>query len=337
VARQVIGAALSLSGRFARFGTAIADGLHAWQELHPRARLLVEDDAGDPDQLAGALRGLAGRCDLLLGPYSTGLLRAAATFAADRGRLLWNHGGAGDDVQALAPGHLISTLTPARRYAEPFLAWLDAAPEPPSPLWVVSGRGPFSRQVSEGAATRARGVVRAVPADLATPPAPEQEWALFCSGTFEEDVEVVRRALGLAHPPQVLCAVAAGVQAFAEQIADPAEIHGVAQWVPGRSQGVDVGPGEAEFLRAHAARRGGRRPDYPAVQAAATASLAVHCLEAAGTTERSGLFAAATALRVRTLFGAFAVDGRTGAQVGHETVLVRWGGDRELKAVEPGT
>ncbi|MBO0760453.1 MAG: hypothetical protein J2P40_04170, partial [Candidatus Dormibacteraeota bacterium] len=73
MALPVIGAALSLSGRYAPFGSAIADGLGAWHDLEPGARLLIEDDASDEEGLARALRRLEGRCDLLLGPYSTRL------------------------------------------------------------------------------------------------------------------------------------------------------------------------------------------------------------------------------------------------------------------------
>jgi hypothetical protein len=69
-------------------------------------------------------------------------------------------------------------------------------------------------------------------------------------------------------------------------------------------------------------------PDYPAVQAAAAAALAARCLALAGTTDRRSVFSAAGALVGTTLFGRFAVDPDTGAQLAHETVLLRWEGDR---------
>lgn len=330
MALPLIGAALSLSGRYAPFGSAIADGLRAWQDLEPGARLVIEDDAGHEDGLARAFHRLEGRCDLLLGPYSTRLMRAAASLAAAHDRVLWNHGGAGDDVQALAPGHVVSTLTPASRYAEPFLDRLERGPRP---LWIAAGRGAFSRQVSEGAAGRAEGpVVRVRHEELGEREPPAHDWVLFSSGTFEEDVATVRWARGLARPPVALCAVAAGIRRFADHVAKPAGVLGVAQWAPGGAGGVDVGPSEDAYLRAHAARQRGRWPDYPAVQAAAAASLALDCLRRTGTGERAALFAAATGVQPRTLFGAFQADPRTGAQLAHRTVLVRWPGperDRE--------
>jgi hypothetical protein len=41
--------------------------------------------------------------DLLLGPYSTVLMRAADDMAAKAGWLVRNHGGSGDDVERLTP------------------------------------------------------------------------------------------------------------------------------------------------------------------------------------------------------------------------------------------
>ena len=35
--------------------------------------------------------------------------------------LLWNQGGAGDDVQRSCPGRIVSVLAPTTRYAVPFV------------------------------------------------------------------------------------------------------------------------------------------------------------------------------------------------------------------------
>lgn len=70
------------------------------------------------------MREVAPRCDVRLGPYSTQLMRTAGRLAADAGWLIWNHGGSGDDVEAAYPGHIVSVLTPASQYANPFLRHL---------------------------------------------------------------------------------------------------------------------------------------------------------------------------------------------------------------------
>src|SRR6266849_1202678 len=105
-----IGACLSLSGRFARFGRQAAHGNQTWRSLDVSADILVEDDASDRRTLEAVLPGVAARCGLLLGPYSTQLMRAAGRMAADSGWLIWNHGGSGDDVEGAHPGHLVCRL-----------------------------------------------------------------------------------------------------------------------------------------------------------------------------------------------------------------------------------
>ena len=321
-----IAAALSLTGRFARFGRQAAHGLAAWSELTPDVEFVVEDDGSEPDRVRTGLHTLSGRCDVLLGPYSTSLTRAAGEFARDTGVLLWNHGGSGDDVQDADPGHLVSVPSPTSSYAESFVDHLAGLPVR-APLRLVQGRGSFGRQVIAGAEaaaarcgiTTVRGRSDGVPRD--------SPWDLFTAGTFEHDVEVLSSVSRLAAGPRTAGSVAAGVQGFADVAATTDGIFGTAQWVPGGGGSVRLGPGEADFLPIY--RRHARaEPDYPAVQVAAAASIAHHCLQVAGSTSRGDLFAAATALRTSTLFGRYAVDPATGRQVGHRMALVRWSGGR---------
>jgi Periplasmic binding protein len=322
-----IGACLSLTGKYSRFGQQAAIGLRAWQGLSAGVDLQVEDDGSDREQVAPSIRRLRSRCDLLLGPYSTGLMRAAGATAAELDTLIWNHGGAGDDVQVAHPGHVISVLTPARRYAEPFLSLL-VREQTRVPLWIVHGKGRFSRQVADGAQELAArlGIQAALQAPDALLPADiPGTWDLFSSGSFEEDVATVERVRSLPRPPRALCAVAAGVREFTSAIAKADGIYGIAQWFAGREAPPQVGPSEAEFLTA-CSRLTPSRPDYPTTQAAAAAVLATHCATVAGSTEPTALWAVATSLETCTFFGEFRIDPVTGTQVMHETVLVRWMG-----------
>jgi len=330
-ARLRIGACLSLSGRFAQFGQQAARGLETWRSLTDAADLVLEDDHSDKDTLRSVLPGVASRCDLLLGPYSTVLMRAAGNMAADRGWLVWNHGGSGDDVEEAHPGHVVSVLTPTSRYAEPFLRLVvgDGMRE----LVITSGAGSFGRQVTDGAEKIARQLgirtVRAAAEDQLPPPDLTGDWDLFSAGVFEQDAALVSKAQRLAVPPRRICAVAAGVREFGRVIGDPEGIFGIAQWFHGSSTAAALGPGEDEFVRAYSANAG-TLPDYPAVQAAAGAVLAVHCASLAGSTRRQDLWAAATPLGTSTLFGAFGINPRSGVQEKHQTVLVHWTGGKPV-------
>jgi len=318
-----IGACLSLSGRFGQFGRQAAAGLETWQQLTGDADLLIEDDRSDPRHLETVLPSVAARCDLLLGPYSSLLMRTAGRFASEAGLLLWNHGGSGDE--AAWPGHVVSVLTPTADYFRPFIARLQQE-TPHSVLRIAQGKGAFGRQVAEGAEAHARAngmTVQRLDADCVFAGAPDNDWVLLTAGTFEHDIAVVSRALQLTQPPRLICAVAAGVRAFGQAVQRPDGIFGIAQWFPGSALEVETGPAEDEFVAAYS-RLQGTPPDYPAVQAAATAALTVHCARTADSTSRQSLWAAAAALDTSTMFGPFTIDPVTGAQTGHETILVEW-------------
>lgn len=321
-ARLRLGAVLSLSGRFARFGTQAAHGLECWSELTDAAELIVEDDRGDAAMVRRQLDALSPRCDLLLGPYSTVLARAAAQTAVNSDRLIWNHGGSGDDVQRAAPGRLVSILTPTSDYAAPIVRYLAESSEP-ARLVLVEGRGRFARQVVAGAErTAARLGVETVRADPDGLPVDDRPWDLFCAGTFEEDIALVSAARSAYRPPRTIGTVAAGVREFDGAVSDSDGVLGVAQWFPGAAGDVAVGPSEEAFLAAYR-HRTGTLPDYPAVQAAAAAAIAAHCADLAGGTTADDLWGVAATLRTTTLFGAFAVDD-TGAQSAHRMAMVRW-------------
>src|SRR5712691_4383168 len=149
-----------------------------------------------------------------------------------------------------------------------------------------------------------------------------EAWVLSSAGVLEQQADHVRKAIRSSRQPRQVCAIAACIREFVRVVNDPEGVFGIAQWFPGSSHEVLLGPAEQEFLRAYP----GTTPDYPAVQAAAGAVIAVHCARLAGGTAREGLWAAAAALDTSTLFGGFRIDPRSGTQVKHQTVLVRWAG-----------
>jgi hypothetical protein len=325
--RLRLAACLSLSGRYARFGRQAANGLKAWQTIAGGdVTLRVEDDGSDPDRLASELRGMAANSELLLGPYSTQLMREAGRVIADIDAVLWNHGGSGDDVQQACPGRIVSVLAPTSRYAEPFVRE-RAADAQQAPLWVVRGRGRFGRQVAAGALSQAQrsgleAIEKRAQDGLSFDDAPEA-WNLFSVGTFEDDVAIVNEARSASRAPRALCSIAAGVRDFAALVERPDGIYGIAQWFPGRAERAELGPSEREFLAAYH-RIAGSWPDYPAVQAAAAAVLALHSARVAGSVGTRALWEAAASLDTTTLFGAFSIDAETGVQTRQAPLLLRW-------------
>jgi hypothetical protein len=101
-----------------------------------------------------------------------------------------------------------------------------------------------------------------------------------------------------------------------------------------RPAAPQLDPTQEQFLAAYGTQA--EFPDYPAVQAVATAAIAAHCARLAGTTRPQRLWLAASSLNTSTLFGAFKIDPATGAQTSHQTVLLQWtNGDRLTLAQRP--
>src|SRR5438132_1250032 len=80
-------------------------------------RLVHYDDASSPARAAAnAERLLDGDAvEVLIGPYASDLTRAVLPVARRRGRVLWNHGGASDDIH-MGGGRAVGILTPVSRY-----------------------------------------------------------------------------------------------------------------------------------------------------------------------------------------------------------------------------
>jgi len=80
-------------------------------------RLVYHDDASLAAKAAANTERLldADAVEILIGPYGSDLTRAVLPVAGRRGRLVWNHGGASDDIH-LEGGRAVGILTPVSRY-----------------------------------------------------------------------------------------------------------------------------------------------------------------------------------------------------------------------------
>lgn len=125
------GASVSVSGRNALQGRQMLAGLRAWVEAvnageglrvhgagaRAPVRLVYYDDASSPARAAAnAERLLDGDAvEVLIGPYASDLTRAVLPVVRKRRRVLWNHGGASDDIHTEG-GRAVGILTPVSRY-----------------------------------------------------------------------------------------------------------------------------------------------------------------------------------------------------------------------------
>ena len=290
------------------------------------ARLVVEDDQSRPERAASLYQELAGRSELVLGPYGSDSVRAVAH--ASSPAPLWNHGGAADDVQQL-PG-VASVPSPSSRYLVA-LARSVALLRPECSVALAIAGGAFARFAREGLEREgmAPGVRLAAVFTLSDPPdriAAVRPQAVLLCGPMEQEIPLLR-SLRSALPNALLGGVSPGLRAFPTALgADPEGLLAPCQWHPEVPGTPELGPTSAEVLVA--ARAAGLEPlDYVAAQAFACALIAVHCRELSP----DDPLPAALALRSSTFFGGFSLEPKTGLQQGHRMCVVRWRGlDQEL-------
>jgi branched-chain amino acid transport system substrate-binding protein len=318
---------LSLTGLYERQGVDAAEGVRLWAE-DAGIRLILVDDHGKRDAAVKAYAAWtadADGVDLLLGPYSSGLVRAVAPLVSESGALLWNHGGSADDLAR--PG-VVSLLAPASSYFDGIVDAVVARHLPR--LVIVQGAGPFACAVAEGAAARAttNGLAGQVVNDAELDGLDAEGAGVLAAGRFEHDVAVVRRLHERGQSPPLLATVAAGISAFGRELGELAEgVLGPAQWWPSE-QTPEIGPSGVDFATRYR-QRTGREPSYPAAQAAAAGYLAhaAHERELAATDVMQW--------STSTLLGAFALDAGW-RQVGHQMKVVRWQGGRMVPLDQAG-
>ena len=332
-----VGAALSLSGRFAVQGEQARRGLLLWAEqANGGVELVVHDDASTR---AGAAAGtdrliVADRVDLLFGPYSSVLTIAAAEVSERHGRVLWNHGGSSDALDERGFARVVTLLTPASRYFEPVLEMaVDASAMGGRVARTVAlaygAAGTFPRAVAEGARRHASrlGLQIVYHGEY---PAPVNELAtlrpdvVLGVGTTEADLTFAREIRRQRLSASLIALVAAPIEHFGAALGPDADgFCGPSQWEPTLQGQPDVGPTSADFA-ASFRQRFGVEPDYPAAQAYAAGLVAAECVRRAGSLDDSALREAAGTLDLTIFYGRFRLDPATGQQAGHQIVVVQW-------------
>ena len=321
-------------------GIDAARGLQLWAEdagASGRAiELLIRDDRSDPSLVSQHARDLleGKQADVLAGPYSSGLTRAVAPIAEASGTVLWNHGGAADDLHQRGYRNLVSVLTPASRYFVPALRWTPNGPV----LILRRATSGFAAAVAAGAESEACRQGR--PVSIATYPKTPKELEdhveqlkvkppalLLAAGRLSDDIALARALPRQSQRPRTVL-VGAPVRAFRAALgASVAGLAGPTQWVANNKVVPDFGPTARVFARRFRARFG-VPPDYPAAQAYATGLIMNRCVELVGSTDQQRLRRAAAELECTTMFGHFRIDPRSGVQLGHDVHLIEWVGQR---------
>jgi branched-chain amino acid transport system substrate-binding protein len=342
-----VGISISLSGKYRLQGEQVLRGVQLWIAhvnqkggiyIKESARslpveLIAYDDRSKTDRAKENVVQLIkeSRVDILLGPYSSALTMAVAPLAENEKKVLWNHGGASDAICKQGWYYLVSVLSPASSYFRSLPSYLTRR-EPPLRqfLCFTSSAGTFPAYVAQGLEDAAKSIGLTVvnvpftsPFDVRrlarTAPMQDSDF-LIGIGNFQEDIEIVSHLGGI----KPLAAIAAGSTAFGKSLGSKAEgIIGPSQWEPEIHRLEFKGP-NSEWFRYHFEKMFGAAPEYTAAQGFATGVVIQEAIRRAGGLGDERLRKTVADLDIHTFYGAFRINPKSGCQIGHQTVLVRW-------------
>jgi len=168
-----VGMSASLTGQFRSQGSQALEGAAAWVAdanasggifvgTHGR-RLPVQLRHYDDESKAQIAEEMARRLilddqvDLLLGPYSSVLTLAAAPVSERSQKVLWNHGGASDQIYDRGFRWIVGILTPASRYFHGVIDLIkEKDPGARRVAILCSSRGSFPAAVASGVESYSR-------------------------------------------------------------------------------------------------------------------------------------------------------------------------------------
>ena len=315
-----------------------------------RVSVVHYDDASETEQARRATARLIteDRVDLLFGPYSSVLTRAAAEVAEGHQRLLWNQGGASDDIYQQGYRWLVGVLTPASGYLAGLLPLVRQADPNSLTVGVLrASPGGFPREVASAMHRLADSPGFQVSYAQEFPPsqsdfsdvlrdieeaAPE---VLLMVGRISNDLQfaqqLVKRPLNLL----AVAVVAAPIQQFQQALGKNVEgFLGPSQWEPTSIYPNDYGPPASAVLES-LMQRGHGPVDYPMAQAYASGVVAQKCVEEAGTLEDRVLRDTANYQDFSTFYGKFKIEPETGRQVGRSTLIIQWQRGRKVVVWPP--
>ena len=353
------GIPVSLSGQFQVQGKQALAGLQTWaDDVNRSGGIAVDrrgtrwtvsvvhyDDASQPQRVRQATARLISqdRVDLLFGPYSSVLSRAAAEVAEDHHRLLWNQGGAADEIYEQGYQWVVGIPTPASGYLAGLLPLVrQANPAAATVALVRASPGDFPRSVGSTVLRQAEslgfrvGLNREYPATLTDFTEILEELrkiephVLVGVGRISNDIQLARQMVRRLPNLEAAAVVASPIQQFMEELGGDVEgFLGPSQWEAAANHSIDYGPSIHQVLKSFR-RQGHPQVDYPMAQAYGAGLVAQACLEQAGTLDDQTLRDTAGTLDYTTFFGKFKVEPETGRKIGHSALIVQWQKGRKV-------
>ena len=338
---------MSLTGQFQVQGKQALAGLQAWADdvnqagglwvgtapsgssVRKAVEVVFQDDAGTVERVRRVTENLITRdkVDLLFGPYSSVLTTASAAVAEEHRRVLWNQGGASDDVYQRGYRNVVGILTPAGEYLAGLLPLVRETDANARTVGIIrASRGAFPKAVTSAVERGAKTwdfkldfscgntIRKSTTSDsyslgLAAAAAGRRPDVLVAVGRIANDLALARHLADHSPAFKAVAVVAAAIDQFRQALGAKVDgFLGPSQWEQGHppctQYQVDYGPSTGEVLNSFC-RQSSLAVDYPMVQAYAAGLVAQKCVETAWTLEDAQLREAAGRLDFSTFYGRF--------------------------------
>ena len=354
-----VGVVISLTGQFCSQGSQALEGVTAWvRDTNASGGIFISTlnrslpvrlTYYNDESMANVARSLTeklivdNQVGLLLGPYSSVLTLAVAPVAERFEKVLWNHGGASNQIYSKGFRHIVGILTPASQY---LLGIIDLVknrdPEARRVAILHSSRGSFPVAVASGVESyAATSGFQIVFSGQYTPPiadfssflgqiAASEADIIIGVGRIQDDLLLAKQMMQKQVRARVIAVVAAGIGQFKDELGSAADgFMGPSQWEAGAVYTPDYGPSAHELATRHRlfSRGGG---DYALAQSYAAGLVAQRCVEEAGTLDNRSIREVASQLDFTTFYGRFKLDPQTGCPIGRSVVIVQWQGGEKI-------
>ncbi len=349
-----VGLPVTLSGKYAIQGKRSFSGLDLWVENTNRSggvllesdtkkipiQLIYYDDESSPANTRYITKKLIleDKVDILLGPYSSTLTIAAAETSELYNRVLWNYGGSSDEIASRRFKKVISAITPASGYFEPFLNFINQWDKSIKTVAIVFAQDSgFSTKVAKGAVNVCKllGInykifkYRSGKENFIDIVKRIREQDIKCVlgvGRFEDDLVFAKHLKGFYS-----CLVAAGIEEFKNRLQEETEgFFSVTQWEPVVEHKIDFGLTSRQFTDLYR-KKFHETPDYVSAQSFNIGVILENFIMEAGTVDEEVLMDKVTSSKFCTFYGDFEIEPVSGLQTGHKMLLTQWqNGQKEV-------
>jgi len=327
-----------------------AGGIHLADGRVLMPQLVSYDDESRTDRVQALYQKLINtdRVDVLVSPYSSGLIKAAAVVSEQNGKVMITAGGADDATMSQGFTGIYQVYTPASAYLEGAIDLALALDPTIHRIAIVNEKDAFSTSVADAAGpyATAKGleVVLDEGYDSGTTDfgpflnkiAAASPDAIIGGGHLADGQTLARQLTEKQVPARFVALLVAPPDPTFAKIGDAAlGVVGPSQWEPSVGYSAEaaaalgipyVGPTVAEFTAAYKAATGAA-PTYHAAGGYAAGLVLAAAIERAGSTDTAAVEQALDGLDVMTFFGhlRFSGDQRThGKQIAHQMVYVQW-------------